>query len=160
MLAVNRENHIMKKFCPQIERIMYLLGVDKIKELGEIIGEKPGKISMWNSRGEIPKKEILPISQKVGCNPTWLDTGEGPMKNEQSVGDGVKIGDSVEAEVIRGGKVVKEDGPTKALLDEARNHLSFIGANDKRAFWRLTNEIKDVYDVIYKSVSKASGTGE
>lgn len=145
-----------------VARMRQAVGAKDDAELCRIVPFSSGQTSTWKraERMNVPDNSIHKVASLTGVSFDWIKTGEGPMKNERSVGDGVQIGDSVEAEVIRGGRVIKEDGPTKALLDEAINHLSFIGANDRRAFWRLTNEIKDVYDVIYKSVSKASGTGE
>jgi len=72
-------------------------------------------------------------------------TGEGPMKNEQSVGDRVQIGDSVEAEVVRGGEVVAEKSPAQKLLDEAYSHLRFIQENDESGFKRMSQVIKAKY---------------
>lgn len=82
-MSVNRIFHNMMDFSPQVYRLLAAAGVTKIRELAEIIDEKPNVISNWNSRKRIPANKVLKCSQIVGISPTWLQTGEGEMRPDK-----------------------------------------------------------------------------
>lgn len=56
--------------CENAAQVARLLGID---ENGDQI------MTNWKSRG-IPRARINAISKKIGCNPYWLEDGEGIME--------------------------------------------------------------------------------
>jgi phage terminase Nu1 subunit (DNA packaging protein) len=64
----------------QVDRLIDASGAKSVKQLADIIGERPNTISTWKERG-IPAKKILSASQIVKCRAEWIATGEGEARN-------------------------------------------------------------------------------
>lgn len=47
-------------------------------EIARYIGTYDQMMTNWKARG-IPKREVLDIADKIGCNPYWLRDGKGSM---------------------------------------------------------------------------------
>lgn len=143
-----------KVACEIISRIHFAFGIKEergsLKELAPLLRVKSGSIiSGWKSRDTgVPEDKIARASLETGYIENWIKTGEGPMRNEQSVGDGVQIGDSIEDEVRRS-RVMVEGQTDMKYIREAINHLKFISETDTNEFNKLRRIIKRHYDLIY-----------
>lgn len=58
-----------------------LRGLESFADVARLIGESDQTLTNWKRRG-VPKNKILSISEKLGCRPQWLDTGELPMDDK------------------------------------------------------------------------------
>ncbi|WP_221624840.1 MULTISPECIES: LexA family transcriptional regulator [unclassified Burkholderia] len=67
---------------PTAERLMFaakkLRGADGPSGVARLLNVSPQKVTNWLSRG-VSKEGMLDAQRLIGCNATWLQTGEGAM---------------------------------------------------------------------------------
>jgi hypothetical protein len=72
-----------KAHCPRYRRLLIaayeLKGMVKASEVARLLIESDQTMYNWSTRG-VPDKELLRLSRAIGCNPFWLETGEGDME--------------------------------------------------------------------------------
>ena len=114
---------MVMEFCLQVQRLLQASGVSKLKELAEIIEENQNTISNWNSRGRVPEKRIIGLSQIVGCRAEWLEFGIPPMQagasREETPSYGLDEG-LVEMILSAISQYMMDTGKTKTAKEQAR----------------------------------------
>lgn len=54
-------------------------GIGRFADLARLLNESEQLLNNWTRRG-IPAARILSLSKIIGCDPYWLESGEGVMR--------------------------------------------------------------------------------
>jgi hypothetical protein len=77
-LSLNTMCYMAKDFDRLMQAARVLKQWDTQAEVARKLAVDDQIMTNWKARG-VPKQRIIEIARKIGCNPFWLEDGEGEM---------------------------------------------------------------------------------
>lgn len=71
-----------------IERLLLALGLKTQAQLAAALEIRPQSVISAIGRGEIPEAWLYRVAYRTGRNVEWLQTGKGPVRQENVIGEG------------------------------------------------------------------------
>ena len=69
------------KFKRMMQAALELRGIENQAELARRLGLNDQIVTNWKAR-DVPSRQVVRIAKELGCDATWLETGEGEMRRQ------------------------------------------------------------------------------